>query len=128
MKQLVEYFHESSNEDFDIMLDLHKNKRFTYALFFGHLCLEKLLKSLYVKQNKDNPPQIHSLVKLALKCNLTFDDKRAEQLSVISTFCVEARYGDVKKEFYKLCTNDFTNRQIEIIKELRKWLKEKLTK
>ena len=34
---------------------LHNNKKNSYCLFFGHLVIEKLLKGLYAKNNKNNP-------------------------------------------------------------------------
>jgi hypothetical protein len=41
---------------------------------------------------------------------------------------IRARYDDYKMEFYKKCSKDFTEKWIEIIKELRAWLKENLLK
>ena len=127
---LEQHWLESSADSFRVMNLLYQNKEYTNALFFGHLTLEKLLKSVYAKRNPDAPqaPLVHNLVKLAVKCDIELDNGKREQFGLINTFCIEARYDDVKKEFYKKCTHEFTTEQIKIIKELRTWLSEILTK
>ena len=55
----------SSDDNFDTMLDLYSIKRFDWALFLGHLCLEKVLKAYYVKTNSLHAPLLHSLLRLA---------------------------------------------------------------
>ena len=37
----------SSDENFDTMLDLYYAKRYSWALFLGHLSIEKLLKAYF---------------------------------------------------------------------------------
>jgi HEPN domain-containing protein len=69
--KLIKYWVDSSAEDFETMISLYESKRFNWALFVGHLLIEKLLKALYVKNNNDYPPFIHNLLRLAEKSNLT---------------------------------------------------------
>ncbi len=52
---LMEYWQNSSDEDYNVMNVLYSNKKNSYSLFFGHLVIEKLLKGLYAKNNKENP-------------------------------------------------------------------------
>ena len=129
-EDLVKHWLERSDDSFRVMELLYQNKEYTNALFFGHLALEKLLKALYAEKYRDEPqpPLIHNLVKLSLKCGIELDNDKIEQFGLINTFCIEARYDDIKREFYKKCTPEFTAGQVKIITELRKWLKEKLTK
>jgi len=47
-------------------------------------------------------------------------------LDKITAFNLNARYDDYKREFYNLCTPEFTNVWIEKIKILRLWIKEML--
>ena len=49
---LMNYWIRSSDKDYDVMLDLKEKHRNTYALFFGQLLIEKLLKAYYAKINK----------------------------------------------------------------------------
>lgn len=50
----------------------------------------------------------------------------ADWLDEITTFNLNARYDDYKKEFYKLCTQEFAQNWIEKIKILRLWIREML--
>ena len=49
---LMKYWFESSDSDFDTMKVLFENHKNTWCLFIGHLVIEKLLKGLYAKNNK----------------------------------------------------------------------------
>lgn len=57
---LMEYWENSSDEDYNVMQYLYSGKKNSYCLFFGHLVIEKLLKGLYAKNNKENPYTIKS--------------------------------------------------------------------
>ena len=46
--EIIQYRIKSSDEDFEVMIDLSNLKKYSYALFFGHLVIEKLLKAYYV--------------------------------------------------------------------------------
>lgn len=49
---LMNYWISSSDEDYDAMQIMLKNKKNTWTLFLGHLVIEKLLKGLYAKLNR----------------------------------------------------------------------------
>ena len=127
-KELVKYWIESSDRDYESMLKNFETKQYTWALFIGHLMLEKLLKALYSKKNTDNPypPKIHNLNIIAEKSGLELDEKTTKILFTCNSFNISARYEDYKNEFYKKCTETYTKEQIKNIEEIRKWLKEKL--
>ena len=125
---LMNYWIESADEDFNVMLDLKEKNRNTYCLFFGQLLIEKLLKAYYAKINKNAPyaPKTHELAYLVNKMNLEITEKQEDLLETISDFNMEARYGDYKYTFELKCTDEYTDLWIENIKELREWLKELL--
>lgn len=125
---LMNYWIKSSDNDYDVMLDLKEKKRNTYCLFFGQLLIEKLLKAYYAKMNKTAPyaPRTHELAYLANKMNMKLTERQEDLLETISDFNMEARYGDYKYTFELKCTEEYTNTWIENIEELRKWLKELL--
>lgn len=129
-KNIQFHWESGAEESHRIMMLLHKNKEYTNALFYGQLYLEKLLKAHYAKNNPQEPhaPKTHNLLLLAKKCNLEFDDILADKLADISRFNLEARYDDARKDFYKRCTSEFTNQQIETIKEIGIWLTKLLIK
>ena len=42
-----------------------KKEDYSYALFFGHLAVEKILKAVYVVRKGEHAPYLHNLEKLA---------------------------------------------------------------
>ena len=60
------------------------------------------------------------------KSGIELNEEYADWLDAISLFNINARYDDYKREFYNQCTKDFVELWIERIKEIRKWIKEKL--
>lgn len=126
--ELMKYWIESSDDDFETMKVLLKNEKYSWSLFIGHLVIEKLLKGLYAMKNEENAvaPKVHNLILLAQKCDLSLSDEQKEIIGVINTFNIGARYDDYKKEFQKKCTKEYTTEQIKNIEEMRLWLKEKL--
>lgn len=123
---LMKYWFESSDSDFDTMKVLFENHKNTWCLFIGHLVIEKLLKGLYAKNNPENPisPKIHNLILLSQKANLEVPNEIKEKIQVINTFNISARYDDYKKTFEEKCTNEYTTLQFKNIEEVLKWLKE----
>ncbi len=125
-KEQIKYWIDTSDNDFKAMCHLFQKGDNTWALFIGHIVLEKLLKAWYVKQKESNPPFIHDLVRLSEKGNLHLDDEQKDILDTISAFNIRGRYDDYKREFYKKCSNAYTKKWIQNIEEFRKWIKEKL--
>ena len=121
-EKLIKYWIESSNDDYDTMLDMYQAKRYSWSLFIGHLMIEKLLKALYVHIKSDFPPYIHNLLRLAEKSGIKIDHKTKEQLVTITAFNINARYDDYKMSFKKRCTPEFTAEWIEKLTVLRKWI------
>jgi len=121
--KMTKFWLDSSEEDFETMITLFENKRYSWSLFIGHLMIEKLLKSLYVKLKNDYPPYIHNLLRLAEKCNLELNDEKRFILTTVTAFNINARYDDYKLSFQKICTPEFTTIWIEQIKDQRLWIK-----
>jgi len=123
---LMQYWFESADEDYDTMLYMKAGKKNTWCLFMGHLVIEKLLKGLYAKNNVDDPiaPKIHNLILLSQKANLEVPTEIREKIQTINTFNISARYDDYKRSFDEKCTDDYTSEQVKNIEEVRKWLKE----
>ena len=123
---LMKYWFESAESDYETMKVLYNNKKNTWCLFIGHLVIEKLLKGLYAKNNSENPiePKIHNLILLSQKANLEVPNEIREKIQVINTFNISARYDDYKRSFDEKCTDDYTTEQIKNIEEVQKWLKE----
>ena len=127
VEKIVSYWTTTSNEDFNTMQSLFQSGSFHWALFLGHLSIEKILKALYVKTHGKHAPYIHNLFRLAELCQLKdVSDDYADWLDKITSFNLNARYDDYKRAFYHQCTMEFTTEWLEKIKNLREWIGQKL--
>lgn len=124
--KIISYWVESSDNNYDTMEHLLSSGDYHWALFIGHLVIEKLLKAEYVKTFGEHAVFTHDLLRLAYKCKLDLTQEQQDWLDRITTFNINARYDDYKRNFYLLCTPEFTREWIEKIKQLRLWLKKKL--
>ncbi|NJN25983.1 MAG: HEPN domain-containing protein [Cyclobacteriaceae bacterium] len=124
--KIVKHWIETSEDDFNTMLSLYNSKSFGWSLFLGHISTEKLLKALYVKKLKEHAPFIHNLYRLGELIGLEMSEEYSDWLDEITSFNLNARYDDYKKEFYKLSTPDYTKNWIEKIRIIQSWIKEML--
>jgi len=121
-EEQIRYWLDSADIDYTAMQHLMDAGDYSWALFTGHLVIEKLLKAWFVKQCDEPVPAIHNLLRIAEKSSLPLDQSRKEQLLLITSFNISARYPDYKLDFYRKCDREYTGRNIALIKELRSWL------
>jgi len=95
-------------------------------LFLGHLVVEKLLKAYHMKNIDADYPRIHNLLELAHKASLDLSDEQKLVMSELSTFNLRARYPDYKNRFKKKANRQYTEMQLNKIREIRRWLQEKI--
>ncbi len=122
----VAYWLAESDKDLAVMLSLFANGHYTWALFVGHLALEKVLKALYAKQVDVEVPRSHHLLKLARDCKLPLTEGQEDFLLEATTYNLKGRYPDYKQSFARKATRDFTTTRIEHIKETQQWLKQQV--
>jgi HEPN domain-containing protein len=120
--KIIQHWRDTSDKDFQTMQNLLKSGDYSWAMFLGHLVLEKLLKAHYVKNQRKHALFTHDLLRLATNAGLKFDEETEEWLDEISTFNINARYDNYKQDFYKLCTMEFVNLWSERIEKTRLWL------
>ncbi|MEK6590851.1 MAG: HEPN domain-containing protein [Nitrospinota bacterium] len=121
-QKVVQYWLESSEDDWRVAIHLFEKEDYPYALFFGHLTIEKILKAIYVDKLSETPPYTHRLVYLSEKISLMLNEEQLELFETITDFNMEARYPDEKFSFKKRCTKDFTEKYLRKIKEIKEWL------
>jgi HEPN domain-containing protein len=126
IEKVIKYWKESSDQNFVTMNNLLKSKDYSWALFIGHLVIEKLLKAHYVKTHKKHALFTHDLLRLSTKCELEISGEYEEWLDDISTFNINARYDNYKQDFFKLCTKEFTLVWVQRIEKIREWLIQEL--
>jgi len=125
-EKIISHWIESSDNDYNAMIDLYKTKHNNWALFMGHLVIEKLLKALYIKTKGEFPPMIHDLRRIFENSGIELEPPMQIKLDSISRFNINARYDDYNQSFYQLCTDNFTLEWIDKIKECRLWIKSML--
>jgi len=126
VEKVVNYWLTSSDDDFKVMNNLYQSKNYNWSLFLGHIVMEKMLKAYYVKKHHEHAPFTHNLYRLAELSELELTEEYANWLDKITTFNINARYDDYKKEFYALCTAPFAEEWITKINTLRQWIKQML--
>ena len=123
--KVIKQWIDSAEKDYNTMLHLHESGDNHWALFIGHIVIEKILKAIVVKKTNKHAPYIHDLLRLAKFAELNFTEEQSDWLDTITTFNLNTRYDSYKEDFYKKCTNEFTSTWITKIKELRKWIMER---
>ncbi len=126
IEKIVNHWIDTSEEDFQTMLSLYDSKSYGWALFLGHISVEKLLKAVYVSKLKKHAPFLHNLYRLAELSGINMTDEQSDWLDKVTSFNLNARYDDYKREFYSLCTAEFTKEWIDKIITLRSWIKQML--
>jgi HEPN domain-containing protein len=116
----------SSDENFDTMIDLYNSGRYSWSMFMGHLCIEKLLKAYFIKVEHTHCLNLHNLMRICELARLGLTHEQKDDFAMITTFNIKARYDDYKQNFYKKCTKEFADKWIEKIKSYRQWTKELL--
>ena len=125
-EKTVQYWFEGAEYDMDVAEAMYEKGKYPYALFMGHLALEKLLKALVVKTTLKHAPYTHSLPLLIDKSGIQIPRETIKSLARFMEFHFEARYPDEQKSFYEKCTKEFTAKKLQEMKEVFIWLKEKL--
>ncbi len=72
----VSYWLDTASQDYDTMKHLYDSKDYHWALFIGHLVVEKTLKAIHVKNFDESVPRTHDLLRLAKKCNIMLNDEQ----------------------------------------------------
>ncbi|NOQ21269.1 MAG: HEPN domain-containing protein [Candidatus Aegiribacteria sp.] len=125
-KEIVDYWVSEADESLGVARHLFEKEDYSYALFFGHLAVEKILKAMLAQQSEEQVPRSHNLFRLAQEAGIETTDWLKHTLIRITTFNLESRYPDYKKIFRRKCTKQFTEQELERVEEIFKWLKSKL--
>ena len=126
VEKIYNHWVSTSDKDYDTMIHLFEAKDFHWALFIGHIVIERLLKAKIVRATSEHSPFTHDLRRLAKLSKIEFQNNQLGWLDTITTFNLNARYDSYKQAFYEKCTQEFTSEWISNIKELRIWIKQML--
>ena len=124
--QVVAFWMTEAEEALEVADHLVAKADYSYALFFGHLAVEKTLEAMFVFRQEQHAPPLHNLLRLARAAGLEVDEETADKLTTVTAFNLEARYPDFKRSFRQTCTPEYTAQQMTVVKELMQWLKSPL--
>jgi HEPN domain-containing protein len=119
IKQHVDHWVSSSDENMKDMAAALRSKRRANALYSGHQALEKILKAVLAAQNKVII-HIHKIERLTDLCGFVITDAERLELARITGFYINTKYSSAKSKFRQSCTPQFT---IESAAIIRKWHK-----
>ena len=105
------------------MENLFENSHYMWSLYIGHLILEKVIKARYIFDNETIPPKTHDLVKLIKSTKLNVSEDNLIFLNKVNDFNIETRYTDFKSKLYNECNKEFTEINLNKIKEIYQWIK-----
>jgi HEPN domain-containing protein len=83
---IIRHWRESAEQNYSTMQNLITTKEYSWALFMGHLVIEKLIKALYVKTLHQHPLFKHDLLFLIKKIDVDLPLDYDEWLDEITTF------------------------------------------
>jgi HEPN domain-containing protein len=122
INKIVEYWTKSAQDDLPVTAHLLASKDYHYALFFGHLYLEKLMKALVAQVREEHAPRSHNLIYLAECADLSLSGFQREILARVNKYNLETRYPTDRETLRDLYTMEFAKAELEIIKEMGEWL------
>lgn len=123
IEKQIDYWRTGSDEDLAAAESLREKGHFRHSLFFAHLALEKMLKALVVRQTKDDPPRIHSLIRLAKCAGLPLDQEREDLLREFGEYQLEGRYPDSQQ---LRLSAPYVRQELRRAQEILAWLKQHL--
>jgi len=74
IERIITHWKDSSDKDYITMQNLLKSKDYSWALFLGHLVLEKLIKAHFVKNKRTHAIFTHDLLRLASLAEIEITD------------------------------------------------------
>lgn len=125
MDRQINYWRESSGEDWEVAQELVSNGRTRHGLFFAHLALEKLLKAFVCLHTKTIPPKTHNLLLLASKTDMALSDQQKLFRARFDQYQIEGRCPEMLPT---APTPEKAAQEILAAQEFILWLKQKLPK
>ena len=126
-QQYIDYWVETSENDWITVEALFAAKRYSHCLFWAHLVLEKLAKAHWVKNHEENvPPKVHNIVWLLEESEIEISSEYMMFLEVFNRFQLSTRYPDYLRKIDEFCTEELTINQLDKVKEIRQCLLNKL--
>lgn len=105
---------------------LFSGRKYIYSVFFCHLALEKAIKGLYQKRLDKTPPKVHNLIFLIEKIGLELPEDLFQWVFTLNRASIPTRYPEDLKKMNKEYRKESTHKIIQKSEEILKWLKKQL--
>ena len=126
-EQHIDFWKKRGLEDWDTAEYNMQGKRNTAALFFFHLCIEKLLKAVWVKSNVGNTqPFSHDLIGISNQTDLNVEADWYDYLNTINRWNIKGSYPDYKMKLHSIANADYMELHFQKVNSLKKWLLSKI--
>ncbi|MBI4745913.1 MAG: HEPN domain-containing protein [Deltaproteobacteria bacterium] len=120
MSKEIQKWLDIAMEDLDVANELFNSRRYLYATFFCQQAVEKAFKAVIAMGNKEEPPFIHNLVRLAGLADFKGDEEITEMLEDLSLHYIKGRYM-VEREKLPGNKRDFASKMIKFANEVLSW-------
>ena len=121
----IEYWKQGAISDISTAAILIKKKKYSEGMFFCHLCIEKVLKALYVKMRSDIAPKTHNLFTLCAKIGIIVEDPILDFFGLLMKYQIQGRYPDFSPSILDKKQIAYNYKKT---KEILQWLTDKLSK
>jgi HEPN domain-containing protein len=106
-----EYWCNTAENDIETAAILITSGKYIEGMFFCHLCIEKIIKALVVKQTEDIPVRSHDLFYLIEIAKIEITEEQTNFMQILMKYQLEGRYP----EFYPKAPspdkiNDYLNK------------------
>ncbi|MCI0751652.1 MAG: HEPN domain-containing protein [Flammeovirgaceae bacterium] len=108
--------------DFGTAEAMFQSQRLVYVVFFCHLSLEKLLKSLWVKKFNSVPPKTHNLLFLIEQLQIE-EIKFLDFISDLNGLSIPTRYPDSLQKLTQQLNKEKAYDFLMNTKKVMVWLK-----
>ena len=114
-EEKIAYWLDLADYDIGTAEGLFSVKRWLYVGFMCHQVIEKTLKAYWCKTQDDNPPYIHNLAQLSIRCGLYEQMSQEQQhtLAILMPMNIEARYPEYKEQLLSQLTEGFCRKLID---------------
>ena len=128
MNEIIKYWVDLSDYDFDTALAMQQSGRYLYVGFMCHQTIEKILKAYFNLISNEPAPYTHSLSYLAKKANIydSFTDDFKNFIDILEPLNIEARYPSHKERLLKSLTKERCESILQNTRNIQVWIKEKL--
>lgn len=107
----------TAKRDSEAANSLLASGHYTWSLFMWHLVIEKTLKAVLIKQDKQIV-YTHNLIILYKNTGIDIGASTRDELAEINRFNIEARYDFEKEEFYKKATKEYTYHWVKVCEDI----------